>query len=270
MNPNCHHKTNKPVGRRGLAPLELVLALPMMLFVMALMVNIGSVGAWKVREQANVRNASWRTLHLRTGDSNPNPPMWPSNAQVNGSGGSDVTQTDSLWNGNQDLATPSVRGDVVTEPSQGMSIVVNRMLEMDEGVHDGQAPLERQIPMLRGIIPNEGQYKLDIQQNVLDGNWEYHNITFRGQGYGRNDDRRAEVLYDIQPSDFPSVTRLQSQARRSLAEIQNPQNYTGNANWVDLAPLDADEDLRLLSLLPPRNARTNRPPNPGGSAPLPG
>ncbi|MBT4868349.1 MAG: hypothetical protein HON53_24845 [Planctomycetaceae bacterium] len=249
--------------RRGLAPLELVLALPMMLFVMALMVNIGTVGAWKVREQANVRNASWRTLHLRTGDSNPNPPMWPANAQVNGSSGSDMTQPGRIWDQDQDLTTTAVRGDIVNEPTQGMSIRVNRMLEIQRGVHDGRAPLERQIPMLRGVIPNNGRYNLNVRQNILDGNWEYHNIKFRGQGYGRNLDRRAKVLYDIEPSDFPSSAQLQTQARRSLAEIQNPANYTGNASWFDLAPLDADADLARLSLLPPRG-ESARPPNPDG------
>lgn len=235
----------------------------MMLFVMALMVNIGTVGAWKVREQANVRNASWRTLHLRTGGSNPNPPMWPANAQVNGSGGSDITQPGLIWDQHQDLITTAVRGDAVNEPTEGMSIRVNRMLEMQRGVHDGRAQLERQIPMLRGVIPNEGRYNLDVRQNILDGNWEYHNIKFRGQGYGRNLERRAKVFYDIEPSDFPSSARLQFVARRSLAEIQNPGNYSGNGSWFDLSPLDADADLDRLSRLPPRS-EPSRPPNPNG------
>lgn len=264
-----HNLTTSTHRRAGLAPLELVLALPLMLFLMALIINIGTVGAWKVRAQANVRNASWRTLHIRTGNSAPNPPMWPATAQLSGAGGSDLTQPQQLWDQEQDLATPSVRGQGVTEPTQGMSIVVHPMLVMQDGVHDGRAPLERQIPLLRGILPSNGRYNLDIRQNVLDGNWEYHNIrTQAGAGYSRNLDQRAAVLYDIEPGDFPSSAALQVQLRQTLAEIRNPGNYTGTGSWADLAPLDADADLARLSMLPPAN-EPPRPPNPNLGATQP-
>ena len=48
-------------GRRGLAPLELVLALPILLFVMALIVCYGTISAWKVREHSVARLAAWET-----------------------------------------------------------------------------------------------------------------------------------------------------------------------------------------------------------------
>jgi len=182
---------------------------------------------------------------------------------VNGGGGSDVTQVDQIWNGDQDLTTPSVRGPAVTEPTQGMSIVVNPMLEMSDDVRNGSAPLQRQIPFLRGILPNDGQYNLNLGQNVLDGNWEYHNINFNGQGYSRNRDQRLTVLYDIEQTDFPSVVTLRDRARRTQLEIQNDANYSDPGSPVALSPLDEDYDLAQLSLLPPRLGQ-NQSPNSSG------
>ena len=53
--------SQKSHGRRGLAPLELVLALPILLFVMALIVCYGTISAWKVREHSVARLAAWET-----------------------------------------------------------------------------------------------------------------------------------------------------------------------------------------------------------------
>src|SRR5262245_45242215 len=47
------------VRRRGLAPLELVLAIPILMFVVGLSVVFGAVACWKVRAQAAARDAIW-------------------------------------------------------------------------------------------------------------------------------------------------------------------------------------------------------------------
>lgn len=68
--------TNDPVRlrrRRGLSTLEMVLSLPILLFVMALMINYGTVACWKVRALSVARNAVWSTRWPRTGHSNPRP-----------------------------------------------------------------------------------------------------------------------------------------------------------------------------------------------------
>ena len=48
-----------PLHRRGLAPLELVLALPMLVFIAALMVNFGVAGNWKLRSLTIARQQLW-------------------------------------------------------------------------------------------------------------------------------------------------------------------------------------------------------------------
>jgi hypothetical protein len=229
--------------RAGLAPLELVLSLPILLFVMALIVNIGAVGAWKVREQTNARYASWRTLHLRTGDANPNPPLWPADAAaLRGAAGANLDDAPSIWNGVPDLALAPVRGPVIAEPFTGGTIRVDPRLEFRDDVHDGRAPLERRIPLLRGILPNNGRYQIDIPHNLLDGNWEFHEL-----GYSDNADRRARLLYQIEPDDFPSVASL-----KSALDVGPWQALQRFPQAGDLVPLDLDPDLiRIGRLLVP-------------------
>ena len=68
----------KRSGRRGLAPLELVLSLPVLLFVMGLMILIGWAATFKVRTQIHAREAAWRSIwraNPRTDAQDmPNPP----------------------------------------------------------------------------------------------------------------------------------------------------------------------------------------------------
>jgi hypothetical protein len=228
--------------RAGLAPLELVLALPIMLFVMALMINIGAVGAWKVREQTNARHASWRTLHLRTGDANPDPPLWPHDAQpLRGAAGADLGDVNSVWNGVPDLQSAAVRGPVIADPFSGQAVRVRDMLQFEEGVHDGRAPLVRRLPLLRGILRNGGRYEIDIGQDVLDRAWEFHDL-----GYSDNRDRRMRLLYDMEPGDFPSVRQFKQalDAGPWRALRQFPQA-------ADLVPLDHDPDFIRFHRVPP-------------------
>ena len=237
--PKC--KSNRSSRNRpGLAPLELVLALPLMLFVMALIINFGVVGAWKTREQAAVHYASWRTLHLRTGDENPNPPLWPRNPPLRGGTGANLIDVDSLWNGIQELKTSVVRGPAIVDPATGRAIRVNRRLEMDRRVNDGRALFEAKLPLLKNLLAGDGRYRFRIPQNVLDNSWEFHQM-----GYSGNRDRRARLLYEIEPDDFPSVAVLKA---RLDARQQALQNFPLAA---DLLPLDRDPDLVRLGQLPP-------------------
>ena len=43
------------------------MALPMLLFVLALMINYGAMSVWKVREHTAARLAVWETRWPRTG-----------------------------------------------------------------------------------------------------------------------------------------------------------------------------------------------------------
>ena len=65
--------------------LELVLALPILLFIMALIINYGTVAAWKVRENSVARLAVWETRWPRSGSTDPRPSYWPAAASMESS-----------------------------------------------------------------------------------------------------------------------------------------------------------------------------------------
>ena len=51
--------------RRGLAPLEMVLGLPIVLLLFALLINAGFTGMWKLRLLGVAREATWRDRDQR-------------------------------------------------------------------------------------------------------------------------------------------------------------------------------------------------------------
>jgi hypothetical protein len=58
-------------SRSGLAPLEMVLGLPLVLLLFALMVNAGFTGMWKLRLLGAASEAAWRDRDQRNGLSDP-------------------------------------------------------------------------------------------------------------------------------------------------------------------------------------------------------
>src|SRR5688572_28950253 len=71
MRSNRH--SCRSLARRGLAPLELVLWLPVFMMVLALMVVFGNAAVWKVRTAFAARDAVWRIRTPRTGQNDPAP-----------------------------------------------------------------------------------------------------------------------------------------------------------------------------------------------------
>src|SRR4029450_857884 len=64
----CMRRHRCPAARRrGLAPPEMVLAIPILLFVVGLTVIFGVVTCWKVRGQLACRDAVWSTRNPRWG-----------------------------------------------------------------------------------------------------------------------------------------------------------------------------------------------------------
>ncbi|MFQ5735077.1 MAG: hypothetical protein ACE5KM_24350 [Planctomycetaceae bacterium] len=236
--------------RRGLAMLELVLYLPIMLFVMALMVNFGNMAAWKVRAQHNTRYAGWRTLQDRTGQYDPNPAHWPQPATLGTSGGRAMTNANAIWDRHPRLTTPVTRGPVIVEPDQGLTITVPGRFNMDATVHAGDARIRRKLPMLRKTLPNDGTYGFTEHQELLDNRWEYRHLRMPRNPYDRRGDpgdggnraRRAKRWYRLDPPFFP---RLQRELRRLAVADGRLKSYSAR---FDLDPLDRDAEFYYIRL----------------------
>ena len=227
--------TRESHSRRGLAPLELTLALPMLIFLMALMIDFGVAGAWKVRTQANTRYAAWRTVNARTGEWNPTPNYWPSTAPLNTNAGQDLPQTSQLWDSQKELLCPCIRGPQLTAPSAQVTVNVPGRLEMDGFVLEGNAILERPVPLLKTALPG-GKFRFNLKQDVFDNQWQFYSL-----GIGWNTDIRADVWWDVEHSDMSSLDGDVSQLLQQLNE--NLQQLQSSPQHPDLYPLDNDDEF---------------------------
>lgn len=229
--------------------LELVLYLPIMLFVMALMVNFGTIAAWKIRSQTNTRYAGWRTLHDRTGNHDPNPENWPQPASLSSSGGDQLDDVDGVWNGNAALTTPVVRGPALGG-NGGAAIVVPGRFDMEANVRTGNSRVRRRLPMLPGILANGGEYGFNQQHEILDHRWDYRHLAMPNNPYDRSGDpgdggnaaRRAKRWYRIDPPFLPELaTDLQNLAAAD-------QRLKSNPTKLNLDPLDRDGEFYFYHL----------------------
>src|SRR5687768_14084671 len=78
---------------RGLAPVELVLAIPLVMFTVALSVIVGTASCWKIRSSVVARNEIWTYRMPRDATPpNPRPEGWPVGAAANHYGGGPMAE----------------------------------------------------------------------------------------------------------------------------------------------------------------------------------
>jgi hypothetical protein len=210
--------TNFPL-RRGLAMLELVLALPILLFIMALIFNYGIVAKWKVDENSVARLAVWETRWPRSGSTNPRPSYWPATASMEASDQGTVAGMDD---GRVDL--PVARG-----PLPGAN-VNSQVLDETSGLREGSAEMTQRFPLLAKL----GSYTILAQTWLIDDKWQYQRM-----GLGDNGERRIPVLYGLAKAP-PSLVS---------AYVQSVLAITQAGLQARLAPLDKDPDFLYYSAL---------------------
>lgn len=167
--------TNSVSHRRGLAMLELVLALPFILFLMALIVCYGIVATWRVREHSVARLAVWESRWPRTGSSDPRPTYWPATASMECSSQGNVPAMDD-----SSVDLPVARG-----PLPGAT-VNSDLLDPTRGLLEGSASLTRGYPLLGKM----GRYTMDAQSWLIDDKWQYQTPVM---GMSSNTQRRIPV-----------------------------------------------------------------------------
>ena len=221
---------NRPrARRRGLAPLELVLVLPVLLFVMALMINLGTAGAWKIRTQINSRQAAWRALEHRGGANDPHPGNWPGDAEMRMTTMSPSPIPVDPYQGEE-----VARGPMIIDPLTGNILPVRRgYLDFRPTLRDGRAAIERPYPLLKKL-PGELAFRRD--HVIFDGT----RFQFSSMGLGSNTSRRVLGLYplllELQAPEF-----VQDYLDAALAVYHDP-------NEPDLRPLTGG-DPEVYSLI---------------------
>lgn len=179
-------KNDGATRRKGLAPLELVLVLPLLLFVMALMMNLGTGGAWKLRTQINARHGVWRALEHRSGQNDPHPGNWPDDARLDVSAASPSPVPFDPFNGQA-----VVRGPVLTDPVTGEFLPIRRgVLDFLPGLLQGSAEISRPYPLLRSL---PGALDFARDHVVFDGT----RFQYQSMGLPANTERRVLGLYPL-------------------------------------------------------------------------
>ncbi len=201
-------------ARRGLSTLELVMALPILLMIMALMVNYGVVACWKLRALTVSRHAVWSTRWPRSAAGDPRPEMWPEGAGI-GIGGLDP------WAA---LDDSRVHHRVVRGPLEPWATVREELLDPARGPREGSSDIERGFPMLGRM----GTYQLNARDSLLDNLWQYQRT-----GLGSNRQRRIPVIYEL----------AQAPASYSQAYIQAVMAILQNPGRAALRPLDRDDEF---------------------------
>jgi len=217
-----------PVLRRGLAPLELVLALPILLLVMALMVNLGTMAVWRIRGEVVARDAAWRTRWPRTGDNEPRPPrrVWPNNATMRVADANHVSQI-------PELNMPAIDLPVAHGPLPNGFGVTNH-LKQDRGAYNGVAEINRRFPLLpnfRRFVgdPEPGTYKSgEIKHFLLGKRWSVAELRIPANVY-----RRTIRLY-LFPKTDPRLPEAFLRAVMDILEM---------ARFHALSVLDRDYDF---------------------------
>jgi len=205
---------------RGLAPLEMVLSLPILLFVMALIINYGTVASWKVRGLSAARHAVWSSRWPRTPEASPRPEYWPPAARMTPTEAGNVLELDD----------PRVDLPVARGPLPNHFVVHERLLDPTRGLRQGNSHLEREFPLLARM----GAYDLDARHRFLDDKWQYQRTNWPDEGelLPENAWRRIPVIYRL-----PRVGAWLVSAYTAAANA-----ILGAPFRADLAPLETWKD----------------------------
>jgi hypothetical protein len=201
------------MNRKGLAPLELVLAMPMLMMVMGLMIVFGHAAYWKVRGLTVTRNATWSNRWPRTGFDEPTPRPWTPAQYAR-------REKDNL----EVLDDPSLQHAVVRGPLPNGFNVNEQLLDLGRGMTEGHA----QAKLEPAMMPKLRQFEYNLEQSLLDGKFQYPQMDIPANVF-----RRIPFIYELPKADAGVA---QAWVSATLAVMNAPFK-------PDLQPLDHDEEV---------------------------
>jgi hypothetical protein len=277
-----HPNRRRSHSRSGLAPLEMVMLTPLLVLMGALMICFGDAALWKIRAQAAAHYQATQTESFRAAyydansPMNPRPVSWPGYANMGGEGRGDIdpqTNPDFLDQSPPNWSLPGGKGEALEGSSGGKTdeitylnsrlrdstggdwgektLVVNRRMILQKGVHAGTAEITKTFPMLTRLLPNNGRFRVDHDMESLDGDWDFANL-----GLGWNGDRRAFHLYnDANQPNFSLDPSINSQLRDLWKRFNEAYRNLVKNTDPNLKYLDNDREWLIY------HSRASRPPD---------
>lgn len=197
--------------------------MPLLLMIMALMINVSTVSAWKVRGLTVARHELWSSRWPRNPNRTPRPENWPAPGTMAAGGTADAPQLD----------LPPVNLPVARGPALPFGAVVNHdLLDPTTGLREGNSAMDRSFPMLAGL----GRYNVNARTDLLDNKWQFQRMDWPAMGTDIpwNDYRRIPVIYAF-PSSDPGL--MDAYVAAVAAIYYAPFR-------PDLFPLDRDDEFR--------------------------
>jgi len=192
---NRDSQRNRLPARRGLAPLEMVLVLPVLMMLMATLIVLGFASSWKLRTETVARDVAWRARWHRFANDNARSIEWP------GEGGMQVQPGNNLIV----FANEPVLQDPVIAGPLGRLPVNQEVLNFSRSVINGVATLDRPPPVFAKLT----NYDFRVNHEVLDDRFQFHQM-----GIG-NYSRRVPLIYETGLEEIHNSDDY----RRALAEL---------------------------------------------------
>ena len=251
--------------RFGLAPLEMILGLPIILLLFALMINASFTGMWKLRLLGASQEVAWRERGSRTMLPPPDyrSEFWRQPEELDETAASTHTAPIEpldipAHESNADLSSaPAVRVD-----SNALQ-VVTKLLDPTKSTFEGTAHLNRHFPLLQDGLPmlrNNPHHQLT--RNSLpfwnmegQGAWTDSGQEATHVILAQNVARRTKMLYDRPGVIYPELGRCEQQIRHIDVGHIHPSEVKmtrQNVGWpvYEKAAKRVEDALNSFALLP--------------------
>ncbi len=206
----------RPVDRRGLAPLEMVLVLPFLMMLMSAIIIFGYAATWKLRTETVAREVVWRERFDRFANTGSVPPEWPlpeNGANISFFDGPPIES----YVGQEPLDNEIIAGPLP-------SIEVNQeLLDFTRDVDVGAADIVRQPPIFADLVT----FDFTVEHPMLMDRFQF------GQMGIRNFSRRIPVIWRTGMDDILESAAIQAAV----------QAIVDSASWAGIEALDRDREF---------------------------
>ena len=198
--------------RRGVAPMEMVLVLPLLMALMATLIVFGYATMWKVRTETVSRDQAWRSRFGQFANRNAQAVEWPADAEEGLVRGNELT----AFRRYAILANPLIAGPL-------RNVEVNsQVLDFERGCLTGIAEIHRDPPVFSRL----STFDFRVDHPLLDDRFQFRQMGIR------NIQRRIPMIYETGLEEILGSPELQA----AIAALEASRGDSVDTAIVQNAP----------------------------------